>query len=267
MTKQEIFIQKCIEKYGNKFDYSNTTYNNLKTKISFICKFHGFVTQLPGDHLSKKHGCKQCGIDSMAQIQKEKSKVLFFKKCSEIHDNQYDYSNINYIDSHTKVSVLCKDHGYFKVSPTHHIHMKSGCPSCANYSRAVYSESYFEKYQDKKSLPAFLYIFLLKDEDDINFIKIGITQKNTKFSRYKQYKKLNGFKLLELPMSLYSAWKLEQLILSKFKVFRYIPKSKLIGYTECVSFTKLKIILEFINQLGINSTIPSDSPSSLTMTS
>lgn len=267
MNKQELFIQKCIKKYGDKFDYSITNYINTKTKISFICKIHGIVTQFPGDHLFKKHGCKQCGIDSMAIIQKERSKELFFKRCFEIHGDRYDYNNVNYLDSHTKISIFCKDHGFFEISPTHHIHMKSGCPTCANYVRSVYNESYFEKDLSKKKLPAFLYLFSLKDSCKSDFLKIGITRQNTKNSRYKIYKNLDGVKLLEKSMDLYDAWKVEQEILLKFKNFRYIPKTDFIGYTECLNFTKLSDILEIINYSGQNSTIPSDSPSSDTVTS
>jgi hypothetical protein len=263
MHKQETFLRKCKEKYGDKFNYSNTVYYNSQTKISFICNIHGLVSQYPGDHLHKKHGCKQCGIDSMAALQKENSKVLFFKKCLEIHNNKYIYNNSTYVDSHTKISITCPMHGDFMMSPTHHIHMQSGCPVCANYARTLYSKKYFETHS--KDVPAYLYIFKLTDKNNIDFLKIGITRTNTKVSRYTHYKSLNGSKLLEIQLPIYEAWDIEQNTLLKFEKFQYAPINKFIGHTECLLLSKLPDIQMYIH--GLYSMIPSDSPSSDTITS
>ena len=41
MDAHNKFINKCLLKYGNKFDYSLTRYINSKTKVKIICTKHG----------------------------------------------------------------------------------------------------------------------------------------------------------------------------------------------------------------------------------
>ena len=37
----EIFINDCIKKIGNKYDYSLVSYKNNKEKVKIICDTHG----------------------------------------------------------------------------------------------------------------------------------------------------------------------------------------------------------------------------------
>ena len=36
---------------------------------------------------------------------------IFIAKAIKIHGTRYDYSNVNYINAKTKVTILCKTHG------------------------------------------------------------------------------------------------------------------------------------------------------------
>lgn len=53
----------------------------------------------------------------------------FVEKANRIHNNKYDYSNVEYINSRTKVSILCPIHGLFEQTPATHI-KGCGCPEC-----------------------------------------------------------------------------------------------------------------------------------------
>ncbi len=53
----------------------------------------------------------------------------------EIHGSKYDYSEVKYEHSGTKVTIICKTHGIFLQKPSSHIFQKSGCPKCS----AMYS--------------------------------------------------------------------------------------------------------------------------------
>lgn len=44
----------------------------------------------------------------------------FIEKAKEIHGNLYDYSKVNYIDSRTKVEIICPEHGVFYMQPCNH---------------------------------------------------------------------------------------------------------------------------------------------------
>lgn len=58
----------------------------------------------------------------------------FIRKAKIINGNKYDYSNVNYINAHTKVEILCPLHGSFWQVPYNHLN-KQQCPKCANIKR------------------------------------------------------------------------------------------------------------------------------------
>ena len=58
------------------------------------------------------------------------TKDIFIKRCKEKHDNKYDYSLVDYVNTKTKVEIICKKHGEFLQTPE--IHLKGGgCQKCA----------------------------------------------------------------------------------------------------------------------------------------
>lgn len=53
----------------------------------------------------------------------------FLQRANFIHFNKFDYSLVNYIDSKTKVDIICHKHGFFKQTPENHM-KGNGCPYC-----------------------------------------------------------------------------------------------------------------------------------------
>lgn len=59
----------------------------------------------------------------------------FIDKANNIHNNQYDYSQMNYVNSYTPVEIICATHGSFLQRPR--VHLEGGkCPSCLKTNRA-----------------------------------------------------------------------------------------------------------------------------------
>lgn len=58
------------------------------------------------------------------------TKGEFVSVATNIHKNKYDYSLVEYINSVTKVKIICPSHGVFYQTPVAHIHQKQGCPNC-----------------------------------------------------------------------------------------------------------------------------------------
>ena len=52
-------------------------------------------------------------------------------KKREIHGDKYIYDKVNYINSITKVEIICKIHGSFFQRPDSHLRGK-GCKHCNN---------------------------------------------------------------------------------------------------------------------------------------
>ena len=48
-----------------------------------------------------------------------------------IHSDKYCYDKVVYINSKTKVEIVCPIHGLFYKTPSKHTTSKQGCPSCA----------------------------------------------------------------------------------------------------------------------------------------
>lgn len=118
-TKQ--FITEA-NKTHNKYDYSKVKYINATTLITITCPIHGDFKQKPSSHLSG-WGCKICGGNNKSTTEE------FIKKANIIHDNRYDYSKVNYIDSHTKIVITCPIHGDFEQKPNNHLN-GANCFKC-----------------------------------------------------------------------------------------------------------------------------------------
>jgi hypothetical protein len=75
-------------------------------------------------------GCKDCGYIKRGNSLR-KTIEKFLDKAKLVHLDTYDYSLIEYVDSRTKVKIICKEdgHGIFEQNPTSHL-KGIGCPKC-----------------------------------------------------------------------------------------------------------------------------------------
>lgn len=122
-----IFIEKCIKIYGNKYDYSKVKYINNHTKVIIICSKHGEWKQAPSYHILGK-GCPKCSFETSSK--KRRNTIgNFIKESIQIHDHKYNYSNSIYVNTKTKIEIICPVHGSFKQFPKNHLRGQ-GCPKC-----------------------------------------------------------------------------------------------------------------------------------------
>ena len=61
---------------------------------------------------------------------KKKTTSMFISEARSVHGDKYDYSKTTYINTHTKIIVICPIHGEFYTIPCDHLH-NHGCPHCA----------------------------------------------------------------------------------------------------------------------------------------
>jgi hypothetical protein len=78
------------------------------------------------------------------QINLQNRYNTFIEKSNLVHNNYYEYSGINYINSKTKITIMCPVHGVFKQAPDMHV-MGQGCPTCAQHNLKVLHEVFIEK--------------------------------------------------------------------------------------------------------------------------
>lgn len=135
---QEEFINKCINAHGNKYDYTKTVFTNSRDKVVITCPIHGDFMQKANEHV-RGHGCPYCGGT------KKLNTELFIQRAKEIHGDKYDYSETQYINSNTKIKIICKKHGIFEQLPFSHLN-NSGCPKCSG--RCGNTEDYISKAKE-----------------------------------------------------------------------------------------------------------------------
>lgn len=118
------FINKAVAVHGNTYDYSNTEWNGIAYHVSIRCNIHGEFTQNPQSHWAG-HGCLKCGYKTL-----RKSKEEFIRQAIEAHGCKYLYSDIDYINNYTPVTIICPAHGEFRLDFRTHVLYKRGCPKC-----------------------------------------------------------------------------------------------------------------------------------------
>lgn len=124
----EEFIIKTISVHGNRYDYSRSKYIDCNQKIEIYCKEHGSFWQTPGAHCNGQ-GCKECGKN---KNRKKFSKTLdqFISDAINIHGSKYNYSLAVYINTKTKIKIICPIHETFEQIPSSHLN-GNGCSRCA----------------------------------------------------------------------------------------------------------------------------------------
>lgn len=126
------FIEKANLVHAYKYDYCLSEYVNAMTSLVIGCRQHGIFEQRPNDHLSGQ-GCPKCGVEK-SSAGRSKSTDEFICEAKTVHNGTYDYSLVRYTNNHTKVSLICSQHGVFEQSPYNHL-KGAGCPKCAGHNQ------------------------------------------------------------------------------------------------------------------------------------
>lgn len=120
---QSLFIDNCIKKHGDKYDYTKVKYINSRLKVEIVCKKHGSFLITPKNH-NRGVGCARCFADSNGLTSED-----FFLRCATLHNNKFDYTNTKFTKTKEKILVKCKQHGEFSILASNHI-AGIGCKKC-----------------------------------------------------------------------------------------------------------------------------------------
>ena len=245
-TKQ--FIEKAKSIHGDKYDYSKVEYKNAHTKVTITCPIHGEFEQMATNHLIG-YGCFECGKKNRTKNQ-ILNKNDFIEKTKEVHGDWYDYSKVEYNNTHDKIRIDCPVHGEFiqKV----YVHLNGhGCPECASETRGFWNPKFIRKHhQDKLNNPCTLYVLECYSEDE-SFIKVGITTKTLE-ERYKDKKDFTYQydTLYEFHSTLIHCSEIEQEVLQAFKDYQHEPIVIFGGSSECLQYDYKDSILLTLKQIG-----------------
>lgn len=135
------FVEKSIQKHGNKYSYTKCIYVHYEKKVIITCSSHGDFEQTPNNHLLGS-GCKLCGRKKLSDIFISNAEN-FISKANVAHHNRYDYSRVTYTGNKNKVEIICGVHGSFMQAPAGHLN-GLGCSQCGG-SYPLNNQSFIEK--------------------------------------------------------------------------------------------------------------------------
>jgi very-short-patch-repair endonuclease len=125
--------------HNSKYNYSKVKYTGLRDKIIVICPTHGEFEINAGNH-KNGDGCRKCLNESQSYTKDE-----FIEISINRHGYKYDYSKSNYINNHTKISIICPKHGEFLQNPQYHL-IGHGCSECWKQKELENRNKYKEKW-------------------------------------------------------------------------------------------------------------------------
>ena len=146
----DTFIRKSKEKHGERYDYSKAVYEGNKASLTIICSVHGEFQQRANGHLNG-NGCPKCGQCSGKDNRSIEPRNLctetsILNRLREVHGDKYNLSQVRYINTRTKITLICSTHGAFQILPGHAIRLKQGCNECgrlrAKISRTKTNEQF-----------------------------------------------------------------------------------------------------------------------------
>ena len=118
-------IGKFNEIHACKYDYSLVEGEVSSESIKIICREHGVFTQRRSHHMAGA-GCPSCSKNRKLTFD------IFVKKSNIVHSFAYQYDADSFINSMSKVKIICRKHGEFFQSTSDHMSGK-GCSGCADY--------------------------------------------------------------------------------------------------------------------------------------
>ena len=137
----ESFIKDSYKVHGNKYDYSKVNFKKKNDKIKIICPIHGEFITTPHIHLL---GCECPKCTGTKKLTTEE----FIERARKVHGDKYDYSKVEYVNSKTKVCIICPVHGEFWMTPNMHLYGQE-CPKCSysimGMNRRLTTEEFIER--------------------------------------------------------------------------------------------------------------------------
>ena len=223
----ESFIESAREIHGDFYDYSKTVFTASRDPVTITCPIHGDFTHRASSH-QQGNGCKKC-----ADAKRRMTTADFIKKARAVHGDRYDYSLVDYKNSHGLITIVCPVHGPFEQLAYTHL-QNDGCHKC-KYLHHPGGYNY-ELFKNDRALATSMGIFYIVEYNfpgEIPFIKVGITIHDA-YTRHKSH--WNRVTILrETVMAMEDAFHYEQVLLHRpdIQQFRYTPRNLNAGVTEC----------------------------------
>lgn len=115
----EVFINEIKELFGDRVNCDEIVYINANTPVIITDNELGLRYKITPTKLLTRGLLKKI----------KQSKESFIEKAKQIHGDKYDYSKVEYINTQTKVCIICPEHGEFWQTPHNHL-LGYECEQC-----------------------------------------------------------------------------------------------------------------------------------------
>ena len=118
--------KRIFSVHENNFNYCFCNYVNITSKIIIYCnKCKNIFEQRVRDHI------EGCGCPECSRINSIVSFATTLSQFNDTHNYFFEYDESTYVNTSTKMRMICPDHGEFWQSPGSH-KRGEGCPACNN---------------------------------------------------------------------------------------------------------------------------------------
>ncbi len=137
------FVKEANLVHNEVYSYTEIEIHSLNQNIEIICATHGKFTQLANTHLLGS-GCKICGKNRQKQLI-AMTPSQFIKRANVVHNNKYNYSQLNFRNVNERGTITCPIHGDFNQML--HSHLEGyGCKECGVGLRTKSNTKTFDEY-------------------------------------------------------------------------------------------------------------------------
>ena len=82
-------------------------------------------------------------------MSRKKTKEEVIANAMAVHGDRYIYDEIEYVNNHTPIKIICKLHGPFWQRPIDHISSKQGCPVCGRILATNKNSKPFSQFEEE----------------------------------------------------------------------------------------------------------------------
>jgi hypothetical protein len=129
----EVALSRAMAAHeGKNYLWDRFVYTNARSKVAVGCPVHGYF-ESTYDSVRQGRGCRHCGYTTERKNEaytKEFVVEKIRKANLDMDGNEYGYDKVEYVDRETKITLTCKIHGDFQVTPKSAMNSHAGCPTC-----------------------------------------------------------------------------------------------------------------------------------------
>ena len=231
----------------DKFDWCEFEYKGMRETCTLICKQHGKFYPTPETLLNRKSGCLQCYNETIKPTVKNKGLIKFIEESRNKFEDNFSYEKSKYINTMTKLTITCREHGDFETVPNEHLSsVYGGCNQCYSVRPNTFK---MESYAEIAKQGANLYVLRMENDGE-SFWKIGISKNISK--RIQQLNRTDycvkeGHYYFNKDSGL--IYLIEKDLHKYYEDCKYSPLSKFKGSGECFEYIDIEHIQNYVYTL------------------